>query len=82
MKRRQFLRLGAIAAAGSYGLGLARPGSIAAKMFDRGAIQVVRGTVRLHSHTVPPGGILRFDPNVSTTLRDARQPRRRRARWR
>jgi hypothetical protein len=35
---------------------------------DRGSVRVIRGTVRLDTHTVRRGRTLRFDPKADTTL--------------
>ncbi len=65
MKRREFLRLGAFAAAGA---GLVRSISSAVGLGGRADVWQIRGTVRLDTHTVRAGRTLRFNPNLSTTL--------------
>lgn len=68
MKRRELLRMGAVAAAGSSVLGLARSMRSSVGAAGRHDIRVIRGTVRLSRHTVGEGRTLRFDPSVDTTL--------------
>lgn len=67
MRRREFLRVGATAA-GGYALSLSGPLAMLARNPNEGAIEVVRGTVRLSTRTVAAGTTMRFDPNVDTTL--------------
>jgi hypothetical protein len=68
MRRREFLRLGAVAAAGAGVLGVAHSVRNAAGKPGRGDLRVISGTVRLRRHTVGVGRTLRFDPAVNTTL--------------
>jgi hypothetical protein len=68
VRRREFLRWGAVTAVGPYLLGLVRPFSAAGRILDLGATRLIRGMVRLHRYTVAEGSTFRFDPNRNTTL--------------
>ena len=67
MRRREFLRAGAVVA-GGYALGVSRVFPAEAGLLDRGDVTLVRGTSRLASLTVPAGHTLRFDPAKNVTL--------------
>jgi hypothetical protein len=67
MRRREFLRAGAVVA-GGYALGVSRVLPAEAGLLDRGDITLVQGNSRLASLEVAAGHTLRFNPARNVTL--------------
>jgi hypothetical protein len=67
VRRREFLRAGAVVA-GGYALGVSRVLPAQANLVDRGDVTLVTGDGKVTSLTVPAGRTLRFDPDRNVTL--------------